>query len=194
MFFDCGMGGKPPRLALSLGHPFSAGGAKPTQTCNGKHIQFISVEISLMFCVIGGPSVMTCSGSASHDQNSQNMSLIHSNLKGFPISCSQTLLFFLFHVHFNLLHLHASFLFYSEGSALFLSTGSLKTWKVMKNRTKNKEHSRIFWIFQFCSILGVFQGNLGQLGALWAVQRRLGGVLGGLGGILEASWRILKAS
>ena len=29
---------------------------------------------------------------------------------------------------------------------------------------------------------------------LWAVQRRLGGVLGGLRAVLEASWRVLEAS
>ena len=37
-----------------------------------------------------------------------------------------------------------------------------------------------------------------QLGAawrrLWAVQRRLGGDLGGLRAVLEASWRVLEAS
>ena len=30
--------------------------------------------------------------------------------------------------------------------------------------------------------------------ALWAVQRHLGGVLGGLRAVLEASWRVLEAS
>ena len=39
-------------------------------------------------------------------------------------------------------------------------------------------------MFQFCSILGGFQGKLGQLG----------GVLGCLRGILEASWSVLEAS
>ena len=46
-------------------------------------------------------------------------------------------------------------------------------------------------MFQFCSILGVFQGNLE---ASWAVQRRLGDVLGGPRGILEAFWTVLEAS
>ena len=69
--------------------------------------------------------------------------------------------------------------------------GSLKTWKMMKNGMKNNENSRIFQMFQFCSILGVFQGNLE---ASWAVQRRLGDVLGGLRSVLEASWRVSEAS
>ena len=39
-------------------------------------------------------------------------------------------------------------------------------------------------MFQFCGILGVFQGNL----------RQLGGVFGLSKDVLEASWRVLEAS
>ena len=74
---------------------------------------------------------------------------------------------------------------------------------------KNNENSRIFQIFQFCSILGVFHGNLRQLGdvvglsrgvleASWGVLdtswRLLGGPSSRLGGALEASWGVLGAS
>ena len=60
-------------------------------------------------------------------------------------------------------------------------------------------------MFQFYSILGMFQGNLRQLGGVfglsrgvlatsWGVLGRLGGFLQGLRGILEVSWRRLGAS
>ena len=62
-----------------------AGGAKPPQTCNGKHIQFISIECNLMLRVISEASVMTCS---SHD--SRDMSSIRLIFKGSPIPYSQT--------------------------------------------------------------------------------------------------------
>ena len=74
-----------------------------------------------------------------------------------------------------MLQIHAA---YSEGSALFLSMGNLKTRKMMKNQMKNDENSRIFQMFQFCGILGVFQGNLRQLGDVFGLSR----------GVLEASW------
>ena len=61
----------------------------------------------------------------------------------------------------------------------------------MKNRMESDENSRIFQMFQFCSILGVFQGNLRQLGGVFGLSR---GVLRGLRGVLEASWRVLEAS
>ena len=63
--------------------------------------------------------------------------------------------------------------------------------KIIKNRMKNNENSGIFQIFQFCSILGVFQGNLKQLGGVFGLSR---GVLAACWGILEASWRVLEAS
>ena len=78
-----------------------------------------------------------------------------------------------------------------RGSALFLSMGSLKTRKMMKNRMKKDENSRIFQMFQFCSILGVFQGNLRQLGGVFGLSR---GVLATSWGVLEASWRLLGGS
>ena len=56
---------------------------------------------------------------------------------------------------------------------------------------KNNENSRIFQMFQFCSILGVFQGNLRQLGGVFGLSR---GVLATSWGVLEASWRVLEAS
>ena len=67
------------------------------------------------------------------------------------------------------------------------------------------KNSRTFKIFQFCSILGVFHGNLRQLGgalgcpeASWrrlrGSQSRLAGFLEGLRGVLEVSWRHLGAS
>ena len=57
-------------------------------------------------------------------------------------------------------------------------------------------------MFQFCSILGVFQGNLRQLGGVFGLSRSvlatswgvLGGFLESLRGILEVSWRRLGAS
>ena len=64
---------------------FCLGGAKPPQTCNGKHIQFISIECNLMLRVISEASVMTCS---SHD--SRDMSSIRLIFKGSPIPYSQT--------------------------------------------------------------------------------------------------------
>ena len=63
--------------------------------------------------------------------------------------------------------------------------------KIIENRMKNNENSRIFQIFQICSILGVFHGNLRQLGGAFGLSR---GVLGGLRAVLEASWRVLEAS
>ena len=59
---------------------------------------------------------------------------------------------------------------------------------------KNTENSQIFQILQFCSILGVSQGCLRQLGGVFGLSRGLGGVLGGLRGVLEASWTHLGAS
>ena len=53
---------------------------------------------------------------------------------------------------------------------------------------KNNENSRIFHMFQFCSMLGVFQGNLRQLGGVFGLSR---GVLATSWGVLEASWRRL---
>ena len=50
--------------------------------------------------------------------------------------------------------------------------------KIIKNQMKDNENLRIFQIFQICSILGVFHGNL----------RQPGGVLGRHGGILDVSW------
>ena len=69
-----------------------AGGGKLPQNCSGKHIQFISIESNLMLCDISDASVMTCSGSVSHDHNSRNMSPICSDLKRLPISYSETLI------------------------------------------------------------------------------------------------------
>ena len=53
---------------------------------------------------------------------------------------------------------------------------------------KNNEISRIFQMFQFCNILGVFQGNLRQLGGVFELSR---GVLATSWGVLEVSWRLL---
>ena len=73
--------------------------------------------------------------------------------------------------------------------------GSLKKRKMMKNQMKNDED---FQDFSNVSILWHSWGVSRQLEAawrrLWAVQRRLGGVLGGLKTVLEASWRVLKPS
>ena len=77
--FDFGGGVLPP------GPPGFWLGAKHPQTCNGKHIQFISIECNLMLRVISEASVMTCS---SHD--SRDMSSIRSIFKGSPIPYSQT--------------------------------------------------------------------------------------------------------
>ena len=60
-------------------------GSKPPLSCNGKHIQFISIECNLMLHVISEASVMTCS---SHD--SRDMSSIRLIFKGSPIPYSQT--------------------------------------------------------------------------------------------------------
>ena len=66
---------------------------------------------------------------------------------------------------------------------------------MMKNGMKNNEKSRIFQMFQFCSIFGSVSRQLeATWRRLWAVRRRLGGVLGGLRAILEASWSVLEAS
>ena len=56
---------------------------------------------------------------------------------------------------------------------------------------ENCENSRIFQIFQFCSILGVFQGNLRQLGGVFGLSRS---ILAASWGVLEASWRLLGGS
>ena len=48
--------------------------------------------------------------------------------------------------------------------------------------------SQIFQFFRFCNTLGVFPSNLSQLGGVFGLSR---GVLGGLRGVLEASWRHL---
>ena len=69
--------------------------------------------------------------------------------------------------------------------------GSLKKRKMMKNQMKNDENSRIFQMFQFCGILGVFQGNLRQLGDVVGLSR---GVLEASWGVLEPSWSVLEAS
>ena len=73
--------------------------------------------------------------------------------------------------------------------------GSLKKQKMMKNQMKNDEN---FKDFSNVSILWHSWGVSRQLEAacrrLWAAQRRLGGVLGGLRAVLEASWRVLEAS
>ena len=64
---------------------FWLGGQIPPRPCNGKHIQFISIECNLMLRVISEASVMTCS---SHD--SRDMSSIRLIFKGSPIPYSQT--------------------------------------------------------------------------------------------------------
>ena len=68
----------------------------------------------------------------------------------------------------------------------------------MKNIEKSDEKQRKFEDFSKLSILWYSWGVSRQLEAawrrLWAVQRRLGDVLGGLRGVLEASWRVLEAS
>ena len=46
-------------------------------------------------------------------------------------------------------------------------------------------------MFQFCSVLGVFQGNLRQLGGVFGLSR---GVLATSWGVFEASWRLLGGS
>ena len=68
----------------------------------------------------------------------------------------------------------------------------------MTNDEQSNEKQRKFTNFSNPSILQHSWGVSGQLEAawrrLWAVQRRLGGVLGGLRAVLEASWRVLEAS
>ena len=67
---------------------------------------------------------------------------------------------------------------------------------------KNTENSQIFQILRFCSILGVCQGNLRQLGGVFGLSRSVleasWGILEAswthLGGILDASWGILDVS
>ena len=56
---------------------------------------------------------------------------------------------------------------------------------------KNNENSRIFQMFQFCGIFGVFQGNLRQLGGIFGLSRD---VLEASWGVLEPSWRLLGGS
>ena len=51
-----------------------------------------------------------------------------------------------------------------------------------------------FKSFKFVVFLGVSRQLEAAWRRLWAVQRRLGGVLGGLRAVLEASWRVLEAS
>ena len=67
--------------------------------------------------------------------------------------------------------------------------------KIIKNRMKNNENSQIF---SNLSNWSYSRGVSRQFEAAWrrlgAVQRRLGGVLGGLRSVLEASWRVLEAS
>ena len=68
----------------------------------------------------------------------------------------------------------------------------------MKNVEKSDEKQRKFEDFSKLSILWYSWGVSRQLEAawrrFWAVQRRLGDVMGGLRGVLEASWRFLEAS
>ena len=68
----------------------------------------------------------------------------------------------------------------------------------MKNVEKLDEKQRKFKDFSKLSILWYSWGVSRQLEAawrcLWAVQRRPGGILGCLRGVLEASWRVLEAS
>ena len=68
----------------------------------------------------------------------------------------------------------------------------------MKSFEKSKEKHWTFTDFANLSILQRSWGVSGPLEAtwrhLWAVQRRLGGALGGLRGVLEVSWRRLGAS
>ena len=59
---------------------------------------------------------------------------------------------------------------------------------------KNRENSRIFKTFNVVVFLGVSRQLEAAWRCLWAVQRRLGGALGRLRGVLEASWRVLEAS
>ena len=73
-----GLGAKAPQTHPGLS-VFSQG-AKPPRACNGKHIQFISIECNLMLRVISEASAMTCS---SH--NSRDMSSIRS-IQGFSHS------------------------------------------------------------------------------------------------------------
>ena len=68
----------------------------------------------------------------------------------------------------------------------------------MKNIEKSNEKQRKFKDFSKLSSLSYSWGVSRQLEAawrcLWAVQRRPGGILGCLRGVLEASWRVLEAS
>ena len=68
----------------------------------------------------------------------------------------------------------------------------------MKNVEISNEKQRKFKDFSKLSILWYSWGASRQLEAawrcLWAVQRRPGGILGCLRGVLEASWRVLGAS
>ena len=65
----------------------------------------------------------------------------------------------------------------------------------MKNRTKITKNSQFFQIFQSCNTLwSVSEQSEATWRRLWAVQSRLGDVLGGLRAVLEASWRVLEAS
>ena len=67
-YFRFWLGGAAPQTPQ-----FLAGRGKPPQTCNGKHIQFISIQCNLMLHVISEASVMTCSSSVSWPQHVTNM-------------------------------------------------------------------------------------------------------------------------
>ena len=65
----------------------------------------------------------------------------------------------------------------------------------MRNRTKITKNSQFFQIFQSCNTLwSVSEQSEATWRRLWAVQSRLGDVLGGLRAVLEASWSVLGAS
>ena len=73
--------------------------------------------------------------------------------------------------------------------------GSLKKRKMMKNQMKNdvkfKDFSNVSILWHSWGVSKLFEAAWRRL---WAVQRRLGGVLGGLRAVLEASWKVLEAS
>ena len=116
---------------------------------------------------------------ASRDHNSRNTSPKHS---------FKVVSMFLSISHKYMLRTK---LLTQRGPPFFPSIERLKTWKMRKSRIKNIENSQIFQIPQFCSILGVFQGNLRQLGGVFGLSR---GVLQASWVVLEASWRLLGGS